>query len=212
MTYYLRRTLRFLSKHHAVSAKAQGHFTALLGKGNTKATSSSHSNMVTKNFFIESCGLTEVMQGVVKDLKEYCAGSPIYSYAPKRADGDTLSLCVLPSHSDINASARVIVLMSETDAQPLWAQLSNELRTRASQDDSSQSLAVRNLSLEEQLMKEFFNNDSWKAPSPAPSMMTAYSFTVAVDPSSPPKEAKTVAWFRETRQEMRRLMGGTCML
>jgi hypothetical protein len=104
MTYYLRRTLRFLSKHHAVSAKAQGHFTALLGKGNTKATSSSHSNMVTKNFFIESCGLTEVMQGVVKDLKEYCAGSPIYSYAPKRADGDTLSLCVLPSHSDINAS------------------------------------------------------------------------------------------------------------
>lgn len=212
MTYYFRRTLRYLSKHDAVSDKAKGHFTALLGTGNTKAISSCHSNVVTKNFFTECCGVHAVMQGAVKELSEYCAGHPIYSYKTKKGNGDTLSECFIPSHADINASARVIVLMSATEAQPLWAQLSNELRCRSSQDDNSQSLAVRNLELENELMTRFFNNDTWSAPSTARSVMAAYSFAVDVDPSSPPKETKTVAWFRETRQELRRLMGGTCML
>jgi hypothetical protein len=64
------------------------------------------------------------------------------------------------------------------------------------------------MAVEEELLARFFHNELWKAPTRALSVMSAYNFSVTVDPSVPPKERKSLVWFRDTKQELRRLMGG----
>ena len=121
-----------------------------------------------------------------------------------------LSQELLPTHGDINAWARLIVVMSEPAAQQAWGDLANELRTRAaSGDDVQQGLAVRNVQLETLILSEYLNNAAYTAPNFV--CLDPFSLSVAVDPSKVPSPPKTVHWLRETRGEVKKIMAGSML-
>ena len=225
MSTHLRHAIKMMKDCDNVPPESSGFLSAIVAPGNTKSLNNPDKNVQLKEHFEKACGVARSF--VMQKMAEYCAGHPIHVYKTAARPSNctspppfvafimaftrvsaALSQELLPTHSDINAWARLIVVMSEPSAQQVWGDLANELRTRAgSGDDRQQSLAVRNVDLETLILSEYMNNASYTAPHFV--CLDPFSLSVAVDPSKVPTPPKTVNWLRETRGDLKKLMAGT---
>ena len=206
MTYYLRHALKFFKnpKTANVDADARGFFSALLTPHNTNAVSTAAKNVVFKTKFVAAFQATR--QEFTNTMTAYCSANPVYLHQikPAASDGDGLPRKLLPAHGDINALARVCVLMSLPEAQAMWNHISNEGRGRVNIDDPRAKLVATNEEVETQLLNKYLNSPSFTAPNTV--SLAPYNVQVTVDPSVPPNPPKSLAWLRDARADLRRIM------
>jgi len=206
MGCYMRHALTALVKIVDIDAASKSFFSGLLSARNNKAIASAQASVEFKRHFTTSWSLHR--DSMCVPMNTYVYGHPVklYHATDSESTGERLiSVNLLPKHGDINALARVVVLMSEPEVQNLWQLIVNEDRSRDAVDNHEQSLVVRNQQIETELLQRYFNNSSYKASHSV--SLAAYSATVAVDPSHPPSPGKTLAWLREQRRYLRVVMG-----
>lgn len=118
---------------------------------------------------------------------------------------ERLASSLLPVHTEINLLARLVVLMSLTEAQALWQIIANENRDRSGIDNKACSIQSANEEAEQQLLNKYFNAESWSAPHSV--TLICYGLSVQVDPSKAPTTPKAIVWLREKRAFLKRVMG-----
>ena len=168
MACYMRFALKALCKcmegpnskgGSAVKSNEATYFSALLGAGDAKALANSASNKDLKRHFDAAFHKHHVDFAIA--MLTYVSCHPVKLYAQ---DPGKLSCDLLPSHGDVNALARMVVLMSEPQVQPMWDAVANESRMRENVDNPAATLRARNDEIETQLLQHFFNDVSYKAP------------------------------------------------
>ena len=200
MTNFLRHALKCFTKSSPTSNES-AFFKGILGAGNSKALI--ESNLVLKRHFVSAWSLHH--KDVVKAMTAYIITNPVQFHKPLVASsGEGVPQSLLPRHGEVNALARMVVLMSEPSTQQSWQEVANELRTRSASDHPEETLRARNDALEGHLLNEFYNNKAYIAPNSV--NMTEFSSSIVVDPTAPPSPPKSLLWFRDTRRYLRKLM------
>ena len=206
MTYYLRHALQFFKnpKTANVDAETRGFCSALLTKNNTNAVSNAANNVVLQGKF--KAAFDSTRQDFITLMSAYCCAHPVYLHQCQAAasDGDGLPRKLLPAHGDINALARVCVLMSLPEAQPMWQHIANEGRSRVHVDNPQARLVSTNEEVETQLLNKYVNCASFQAPHAV--SLAPYNVQVNINPTMPPNPPKSVAWLREARADLKRIM------
>ena len=166
MACYMRFALKALCKcmegsnsKGAVKSSEATYFSALLGAGDAKALANSASNKDLKRHFDAAFHKHRVDFAIA--MLTYVSSHPVKLYTQ---DSGKLPCDLLPSHGDVNALARMVVLMSEPQVQPMWDAVANESRLRENVDNPGATLRVRNDDIETKLLQVFFNDVSYKAP------------------------------------------------
>jgi hypothetical protein len=199
MGAYLRQVLKVFQKFLHSSSNEHSFFTGLLQSGN-KALASVDNNRDFRRHFTAAWELkkTEARQAMIL----YSTSHPVCLYLERRQG---LPENLKPRHGEIDALARVAVLMSYPEVQSMWQEVSNESRKRSGQDNPDERLTAKNESIEMALLANYFNNSAFTAPYSV--SLAPYTTTVSIDPSKPPKQPKTLAWFREQKRYLKVLMG-----
>jgi len=65
---------------------------------------------------------------------------------------DTLNIDLLPSHGDVDSWARLILLLVDTGAQPLWNAAANPSQARDATDDPELSIQQYTQKVEQKIM------------------------------------------------------------
>ena len=138
----------------------------------------------------------------VRAMSFYSTSHPICLYREGRQG---LPENLKPRHGEIDALARVAVLMSFPEVQPMWQEIANESRNRSALDHPEERLVEKNEAIEMVLLKNYFNNAAFTAPCQV--SLAPYTTSVVIDPSKPPKSPKTLAWFREQKRYLKNAMG-----
>lgn len=204
MGCYLRHALKILSKVKPPTAQSL-FFQGLLKAGQKAlANAANKGTELTRHFKTAFDSNKELF---VRAMTTYVLGQPVrlYSCEHPSDDGRLIPQNHLPKHQDLNALARVIVLMSDPEVQTLWHSISNEDRTRQAVDDRNATRAVTNDKLETQLLDDYFNNSTYKAPHSV--NLSPYAPSVQLDPTAAPTPAKSLQWFREQRRWAKVVMG-----
>jgi hypothetical protein len=225
MGNYLRHALKTLVKVAGNQKTEQSLFFDGLLKAGAKALSNAakKGTDLKRHFKI---AFDSSRHSFVPAMVEYVLSHPVklYQSLDPTDDGRLISINHLPQHADINALARVIVLMSDPQVlfptltaryittmchstcqvQQLWQVVANEDRSRAAIDDPSAKMGVVNENIEMQLLDSFLNADEYKAPNKV--NLAPYSPCVQVDPTLPPRPPKTLLWFREQRRWVKVVM------
>jgi hypothetical protein len=160
MSCYMRNALKSLMKSIGDPKNVDAvYFSALCGAGDTKAFNNSASNVVLKRHF--ESAFQKHRADLAKAMTTYVVSHPVKLYAqdPYRLPQD-----LLPSHSEVNALARMVVLMSEPEVQSMWQEVVNESRSRESIDNAAASHRARTDAIETRLLDEYFNCVAYTAP------------------------------------------------
>jgi hypothetical protein len=211
MGCYLRNALKILGKTLQAD-KAAAFFSALLSVKGEKALAQANSTAEFKKYFLE--GWSQNAQELNRQMAAYNAMYPVKLYKSNVAsqDGKLLPQHLLPRHGELNALARVCVLMSDPQVQNMWNQVANESRLRAAFDDKAhQGLAVVNETIETTLLENFMNSDKYLAENTVNLSPYLGNGSVIIDPSKPPRPPKNLVWFREQRRYLRVVMAA-CMV
>ena len=207
MGCYLRHALKMLVK--AVGSNKTEHstfFEGLLraGQGQKALSNAAKKGTELKRHF--KAAFDSSRSYFVHAMNTYVLGQPVKLYMSLEPsdDGRLIPQAHLPSHADINALARLIVLMSDPQAQPMWHTIANEDRSRAGIDNPAASMVAVNEKIELQLLDTFFNHSDYKAPHSV--NLSPYSPQVHVDPTQPPFPPKTLLWFRDQRRWVKVVM------
>lgn len=206
MGSYLRNALKILGKT-LKQDRAASFFSGLLSVKGEKALAQANSTAEFKRYFLESWAYNA--QELNKQMAAYNAMYPVKLYQSNvpSQDGKTLPQHLLPRHGELNALARVCVLMSDPSVQNMWHQVANENRSRAALDDkANQSIAVVNEQIESSLLNDFLNSDNYTALNYVNLSPYVGNGCVTIDPSKPPRPPKTLVWFREQRRYLRVVM------
>ena len=222
MGCYLRHALGSFAKLLPDSQHA-AYFGGLL-KAGQKATTNAETNKVLKRHFEDAFGASN--KGLVDAMISYVASHPVRLYATRNEadDGHLIPKKHLPQHGDINALARVIVLMSEPmvhnpsplllfckifiivyQVQDMWHAVANESRDREAIDSALANRKVVNEVIETSLLTNYFNSAAYTAPNTV--NLSPYVIS-SLDPSKPPEQPKSLVWFREQRRFLRVCMAG----
>jgi hypothetical protein len=199
MGAYLRQVLKVFKKLLDSSSNEHAFFTGLLQSGN-KALSSVEHNRDFRRHFSTAWDLKKT--DAAKAMILYSTSHPVCLYLERRQG---LPENLKPRHAEIDALARVAVLMSYPEVQPMWQEVGNESRKRSSTDNPEDRLTKRNEAIEMTLLSNYFNNPQFTAPCSV--SLQAYAPTVSIDPSKPPEQPKTLAWFRDQKRYLKVLMG-----
>ncbi len=115
MGSYLRFALQALVKLQP-AANYSSYFCGFL-KAGTKIVSNAGSNKDLKLKFVEAFAASKAQ--ITEAMKVYLTGHPVKFYHVRNEtdDGRLIPMAHVPMHGDINAMARVIVLMSEPTVQ-----------------------------------------------------------------------------------------------
>jgi hypothetical protein len=160
MSCYMRNALKSLMKSIGDPKNVDAvYFSALCGAGDTKAFNNSASNVVLKRHFESAFQKHRV--DLAKAMTTYVVSHPVKLYAQ---DPHRLPQDLLPSHGEVNALARMVVLMSEPEVQTMWDAVANESRHRENVDNPVATLRARNDEIETQLLQNYFNSVNYKAP------------------------------------------------
>jgi hypothetical protein len=206
MGSYLRNALKILGKT-LKQDRAASFFSGLLSVKGEKALAQANSTADFKRYFLESWA--QNAQELNKQMAAYNAMYPVKLYKTNvtSQDGKTLPQHLLPRHGELNALARVCVLMSDPSVQNMWHQVANENRSRAALDDrANQSIAVVNEQIETSLLNDFLNSDNYTALNWVNLSPYVGNGSITIDPSKPPRPPKSLVWFREQRRYLRVVM------
>jgi hypothetical protein len=205
MGCYLRHLLQAFVKQLGPESVQKSFFAGLLSSRNAKALAGAQGSLDFKRHFTSAW--SQLRDSISGSMNSYVNIHPVKLYHVHNTDeGDRLiPQNLLPKHGDINALARVVVLMSEPEVQELWQLIANEDRSRAACDAPEASLVQTNERLELELLTNFFNCAKYKAPHSV--RLHPYSVAIAVDPTFPPNPPKSLAWLREQRRYLRVVMG-----
>jgi hypothetical protein len=213
MGSYLRNALKILGKTLKQDKdKAAAFFSGLLSVKGEKALAQANSTAEFKRYFLESW--TQNAEELNRQMAAYNAMYPVKLYKSNvtSQDGKMLPHHLLPRHGELNALARVCVLMSDPAVQTMWHQVANENRSRAALDDkANQSIAVVNEQIETTLLNDFLNSDTYFAQNYVNLSPYLGNGCVTIDPSKPPRPAKNLVWFREQRRYLRVIMAACTM-
>ena len=199
MGSYLRQILKVLQKLMEPSSGEHSFFAGLLQSGN-KGLASVESNRDFRRHFIAAWERKKAEAAQAMIL--YSTSHPVCLYLERRQG---LPENLKPRHADIDALARVAVLMSYPEVQSMWQEVANESRKRSGTDNPDERVTVKNEAIEMALLTDYFNNPVFTAPCGV--SLAPYSTTVSIDPSKPPEQPKTLAWFREQKRYLKVLMG-----
>jgi hypothetical protein len=203
MGCYLRHALKTLSK--VKPATAQSSFFDGLLKAGQKAlgNAANKGTELTRNFKV---AFESNQDTFCSAMSAYVLGQPVKLYSSQHTtdDGRLIPVNHLPQHQDLNALARVIVLMSDPEVQTQWHTIANEDRSRQGVDDRNASRTATNEKLETELLDKYFNNSSYKAPHSVD--LSPYE-QVKLDPTAAPTPPKSLHWFREQRRWAKVVMG-----
>jgi hypothetical protein len=216
MGSYLRHALQAFMKLQP-TAQYSSYFGGLLKAGHKSITNAGN-NKDLKLFFAQA--FLQSKKDITSTMELYVTSHPVKLYDVRNdaEDGRLIPLAHVPQHGDINALARVIVLMSEPkvqfrstfpsllsfmlipviQAQQMWHTIANENRSRAAIDDEASKRANVNEAIELILLNDFFNNPAYTAPHTV--NLSTYGRNVHLDPSQPPSTPKSLPWFREQRR------------
>ena len=161
MACYLRSLLKLFVKTMAASSPnspARLFFAGLLSSRGPKALASAQGTADFKCHFTSAW--TQHRDSICDTMNSYINGHPLKVYQVHNTDEDPhlIPQHLLPKHGDINALARVVVLMSEPEVQKLWDEIANEDRSREAIDSHNAQLVVKNERLETELLDKFFNS------------------------------------------------------
>jgi hypothetical protein len=115
-------------------------FAGLLSSRNAKALAGAQGSADFKRHFTSAWA--QHRETICGPMNSYVNIHPLKLYHVQNTDeGDHLiALNLLPKHGDINALARVVVLMSEPEVQNLWQLIANEDRSREACDNPEAKL------------------------------------------------------------------------
>lgn len=199
MGSYLRQILKVLQKLMEPSSAEYSFFAGLLQSGN-KGLASVENNRDFRRHFITAWDRKKAEAARAMIL--YSTSHPVCLYLERRQG---LPENLKPRHGEIDALARVAVLMSYPEVQSMWQEVANESRKRSGTDNPDERLTARNEAIEMALLTNYFNNPVFTAPCSV--SLAPYTTTVSIDPSKPPEQPKTLAWFREQKRYLKVLMG-----
>lgn len=203
MTYFLREIVKCLSCASKTSADAKAFFLVILKQKKCFSGKAAGANKDFKVHFISAADSDIVKTR--EHCKEYVVVNPIYWHRAKVSVAkDRLNEDLLPAHGDVNSIARLLVLLVDSAAQPLWHGAANPETARASFDDKDLALAIVTERIEQKIMDDFFNNITYKAENSV--SLSVYSPKFLIDPTKPPAVPKTVVWMRDQRNKMKRIM------
>ena len=113
MGCYLRHALQSFVKLRPSSSHSIFFSGLLQLKGTQKALASAGTNKELKRHFAEAFAVSQ--SGVIAAMQAYVTSHPVKLYAVRNEaeDGNLIPLSHMAQHGDINALARVIVLMAE---------------------------------------------------------------------------------------------------
>jgi hypothetical protein len=199
MGSYLRQILKVLQKLMEPSSGEHSFFAGLLQAGN-KGLASVENNRDFRRHFIAAWDRKKAE--AVRAMSFYSTSHPVCLYREGRQG---LPENLKPRHGEIDALARVAVLMSFPEVQPMWQEIANESRNRSALDHPDERLVEKNEAIEMVLVKNYFNNAAFTAPCQL--SLAPYTTSVVIDPSKPPESPKTLAWFREQKRYLKNVMG-----
>lgn len=118
MGNYLRHALKTLVKLTEKDSAAQLFFAGLLNAGQKSISSSHHKDVEFKRHF--KTAFDACKAGFISDMNKYVLVNPVKLYMTTHDADDCRLLPIrhLPQHSEINALARVVVLMSDPQVLP----------------------------------------------------------------------------------------------
>jgi hypothetical protein len=203
MTSFFRHVVKFLSVNTVIDADNKQFFGLLLQTDKALNAKQAKANVPFKSHFLKAAA--DDALGIRLCCSTYNASRPVYWHPRKAARAkDTLNKELLPSHGEVDAWCRLILLLVHPNAQALWHAAANPSTNRAAHDDPSLGLTQYTEKVEQKIMDEYFNHISFTAPHAV--NLSPYGVQIAIDPSKPPQQPKSVVWMRDTRQKLRRLM------
>jgi hypothetical protein len=139
MTSYFRHVLKFLSGNTVIDAESKQFFGLLLQTDKGLNAKQAKTNQPFKSHFMRAAA--DDVFGIRLCCSKYNASRPVYWHPRKAAQAkDTLNKDLLPSHGDVDAWCRLILLLVHPNAQALWHAAANPSKSRAAHDDPSLGL------------------------------------------------------------------------
>ena len=207
MTFFLRHAMQlFVQPATTISDELRGFFTALLTPGQPKMFVKPDTNIILRQKFLAAAHEC-VWEDFTDRMHLYCVANPVFRHkaqpTEEAAGPNKLPQHLLPSHGDINALARVVVLLSFPEAQPVWNRIANESRSREAVDNPAANLVAVNEEMEMQLLNSYLNSATFTAQHSV--SLAPYNVPVNVDPSIVPDPPKSLVWLRASRQMIKRI-------
>lgn len=203
MTTFFRHVVKFLSSNTVIKSQDKQFCVLVLQQSKGLDARKARGNTTFRSHFLQAAADDEV--GIRHCCRKYNASNPLYWHHRKAAQAkDTLNKDLLPSHGDVDAWCRLILLLVHPNAQGLWSAAANPSTNRAAHDDPDLGLTQYTEKVEQKIMDDFFNHVSFTAPHAV--NLAPYAVKITIDPTKPPAQPKSVVWMRDTRQKLRRLI------
>ena len=163
MSTFFRHVVKFLSSNTVIKSQDKDFCVLVLQQSKGLDARKARGNTTFRSHFLQAAADDEV--GIRHCCRKYNASNPLYWHNRKAAQAkDTLNKDLLPSHGEIDAWCRLILLLVHPDAQALWSAAANPSTTREAHDDPDLALTQYTEKVEQRIMDEYFNNMMFTAP------------------------------------------------